>query len=93
MTMMERQWDLAGLLANARPVPLTGDVRVERKAFEVCLAEERSYSDGSERAQQAADELQKLIERAKPVPLTDQVRFDGRKARRLLAQLRGTNSP
>jgi hypothetical protein len=70
-------------------VPLTDDVRVERKEFEVCLAEERSWSDQSERAREAADELQQLIERAKPIPLTDQVRFDGKKAHRLLAQLRG----
>lgn len=89
MSEVNRQCDLAELLANARPVPLTGQVRLVRRDFEVCLAEERSWSDGSDRAREAADGLQELIDKAKPIPLTDQVRFDGRAAERLLAQLRG----
>jgi hypothetical protein len=88
-TEPKRQYDLAALLANAQPVPLTDEVRLERRDFENALAEERSYSDGSDRARAAADELQRLIERAKPIPLTDQVRLDGRRARELLDQLRG----
>lgn len=86
----ERQYDLGALLTNAPPVPLTDEVRLVRKDFEIALAEERSYSEGSDRARAAADELQKLIERSKPVPLTDQVRLDGRKAWDLLNQLRGS---
>lgn len=84
--------DLGALLANAPPVPLTDEVRVEPREFATRLMWEMDRAEGTEASRKAAAGLQALVDDAKPIPLTDQVRIDGRKARDLLAELRGEDT-
>jgi hypothetical protein len=81
--------DLKDLIAKAPSVPLTGQVRVGRKRLIEHLESEIDWSDGTERADQAAAALRTLVDSAKPIPLTDDVRFDPTEALALLAKLRG----
>jgi hypothetical protein len=85
----QEEHDLGALLANAPPVPLTDEVRVNPKEFSTRLMWETDRAEGSDATREAAAGLQALVDDATPIPLTDQVRIDGRKAARLLTQLRG----
>jgi hypothetical protein len=86
----QEEHDLGALLSNAPPVPLTDEVRVNPKEFSTRLVWEMDRAEGSDTTREAAAGLQELVDKGKPIPMTDQVRLDGRKAARLLSQLRGT---
>ena len=66
-------------IISARPIPLTGDVRLDPDEVEPLVHELRDVALGTS-AEQSAGKLERLVLGARKVPLTDQVRFNRRKA-------------
>ena len=87
---------LESLLANARPVPLTDQVRLRPGALRDAVArveqEGRSAGLGFD-AYDCLDELERIAAEAKPIPLTREVRVDPRLIRSLLDRLRPHPDP
>jgi hypothetical protein len=79
---------LEAMLADARPVPLTDLVRVNRDEFSRTLGLATQDAGGSPRTEAAAADLTDLIKDAKRVWPTGDVRVDPTEVRRLLAELR-----
>ena len=72
--------DLAGLvdsldqqIKNAKPIPLTNQVRLDKTPMHATLDEIRGTAPGA--VNPLVDELDELLQHARPVPLTDQVRL------------------
>ena len=81
------------IAGSARPVPLTNDVRIERRRLEAAVADVRSAATSSgivadAEFERGLEDLEKVASRTKPVPLTDQVRFNGKKLDKALGRLR-----
>ena len=78
---------LTKLLEDARPVPLTDEVRLDKK--EACEIADRIRSGSSEGALlQAAEAVRDAVHNAMPVPLTDQVRLPRDRVAELVRGLR-----
>jgi hypothetical protein len=91
--------DPAGLIASledqlrdAKPVPLTDQVRLEKTQMDATLSEMRTGFSraGLTHALPLADRLDQLFQNAKPIPLTDQVRVDKAEAFDILDQMRAS---
>jgi hypothetical protein len=73
------------VLARARPVPLTSELRVERKPLRKALAGLRRAAP---QAAEVADRFDRLVESARSVPLTGQARIDADELAAILEELR-----
>jgi hypothetical protein len=78
---------LREMLANARPIPLTDDVRLDPDALLQVLGEIEATMPGLIEGSESGQDLRKLILSARRVPFTDQVRVNHRKAVRLIEEL------
>jgi hypothetical protein len=79
---------LEEMLANARPVPLTDEVRVDRDEFPWLIGLATQGATASAGTERAAAELTELGRKAPKVMLTPDVRVPVKKVRELLAELR-----
>jgi hypothetical protein len=79
---------LDDLVHNARIVPLTDQVRLERAELDARLAALREQLAYSRRATAVVERLETVVADAKPVPLTDQVRVLKTRLYDLLDELR-----
>jgi hypothetical protein len=75
-------------LSQARIVPLTPTVRVEKPELQEALSRLRALAVDVPGAKTRVDELEWLAQAAVPVPLTSQIRLDPRPFRRVLERLR-----
>jgi len=67
---------LERLRSEARPVPLTDEVRFDRQRANEAIEELRRQTLGTAGSSEPLDQLHDLVENAKPVPLTDEVRVN-----------------
>ncbi len=82
------------IVREARPVPLTTQVRVEKDAAYDVLDRMRAEAEREHAALLVPlDELDDTIHNAKPVPLTSQVRIDRERVEELLDQMRTAIGP
>ncbi len=80
--------ELDDLILNARVVPLTDQVRLERADLEACVATLREQVAGNRRAAAVVERVGAVVAAAKPVPLTDQIRVHKFRFYELLDELR-----
>ena len=84
---------LDDLVHNAKPVPLTDQVRLQRDELrEAVAAIDAALAPDVRRRAEAEgllERLEAIVEGAKPVPLTEQVRFDKDDLYEVLDALRG----
>jgi hypothetical protein len=94
--------DPAGLIAtleaqvrDAKPIPLTTQVRVDKNQMDATLNEMRTGFSraGLTHALPLVDRLDQLLRNARPVPLTEQVRFEREEVNDILDQMRASVSP
>lgn len=80
--------ELSAAIDGARAVPLTGSVRMEVEQLRPLVAAVRAAAPTAELAKEA-DDLARAVLEGPRIPLTDQRRIDPRRARKLIARLRG----
>ena len=80
--------ELDELVHNARIVPLTDQVRLERAEFETRIAALREQVANNGRALAVVERLETVVADAKPVPMTDQIRVLKTRLYDLLGELR-----
>jgi hypothetical protein len=78
---------LIGLLEDARPVPLTREVRIDKNEVHAVVGEIRSASSPIPLVE-AAGAVEDAVRNAMPVPLTDQVRLPRERVAELIQGLR-----
>lgn len=83
--------ELEHLLAHARPVPLTDQVRIRASTLRDVfgrLDDAVQFAGLGPGAAEALAELGRIVAEAKPIPLTRDVRLDPRRVEPLLAAMR-----
>jgi hypothetical protein len=81
---------LDALVRNAKPVPLTSQVRLQKRAFGEIAGELREC--GPPAMLPALDALDDTLQNALPVPLTDEVRVEGAGLSEIIQQMRAAFS-
>jgi hypothetical protein len=86
--------ELDELVSKASGVPLTDQVRLDRREAYVLLDRIRTaLSQGPPEPAALVDDLDELFRRAKPVPLTDQIRVGRAEIHDVLDRMRASASP
>jgi hypothetical protein len=79
---------LVEVLENARPVPLTDQLRLDKLDVYELVAELREGASPSPSLLGAAEAVEDAVRNAKPIPLTDQVRLPKERVDELVRDLR-----